>query len=111
MTTVQARSKVWLEVDGQPLLGDGRERLLRLVHETGSISAAARAMGVSYRKAWTQLQCMEDLLTWPLLVRQKGGAQKGKTSLTPEALELLQQFDDLKQGVREFVDARYREVF
>ena len=111
MTTVQARSKVWLEVDGQPLLGDGRQHLLRLVHETGSISAAARAMGVSYRKAWTQLQCMEDLLTWPLLVRQKGGAQKGKTSLTPAALELLQQFDDLKQGVREFVDARYREVF
>jgi len=111
MTALQARSKVWLEVDGQPLLGDGRERLLRLIHETGSISAAARAQGVSYRKAWTQLQCMEDLLARPLLVRQKGGAQKGKTSLTPEALELLRQFGELKEGVREFVDGRYREVF
>ena len=41
MNRIEVRSKVWLELDGRPLLGGGREALLRRIHLLGSISAAA----------------------------------------------------------------------
>lgn len=105
------RSKVWLEVDGEPLLGEGRERLLRMIEQEGSISAAARAMALPYRKAWSYLQNMEQKLGFALVERCKGGARGGRTTLTAEACSLLVRFDELKKGVQEFVDGRFGEVF
>ncbi len=52
---IQVRSKIWLEIDGEPVFGQGREELLRLVQKSGSINAAAKAMGITYRKAWTYI--------------------------------------------------------
>ena len=56
---LRVRSKIWLEMDEEPVFGQGRERLLRLIRKTGSINAAAKAMGISYRKAWTHIDAME----------------------------------------------------
>jgi len=81
---LEVRSKVWLEVDGEPLLGEGRERLLRLIEQEGSISAAARAMTIPYRKAWSYLENMEKKLGFALVERHKGGARGGRTTLTAE---------------------------
>ena len=39
---LQVRSKIWLEIDGEPVFGQGREDLLRIIQETGSINAAAK---------------------------------------------------------------------
>ena len=60
MKLLQVRSKVWLEVDGERFLGDGRYRLLHAVERSGSINGAARELGISYRKVWAQLAAMED---------------------------------------------------
>ncbi|MFO7813730.1 MAG: LysR family transcriptional regulator, partial [Pelovirga sp.] len=59
MNNIRIRSKIWLEVNGQPFLGGGRLRLLRAIAATGSINAASQQLGISYRKAWSQLQEME----------------------------------------------------
>jgi molybdate transport system regulatory protein len=104
---LQVRSKVWLEIDGEPVLGQGREQLLRLIQATASINAAARQMGIPYRKAWTYLDAMEKRLGYPLVSRQKGGTGGGKSSLTPEALALLEGYDALQEGVNAFVDCRF----
>ena len=55
MSNLRIRSKIWLEVDGKPFLGDGRHRLLWAVQRNGSINAAARELEMSYRKVWSQL--------------------------------------------------------
>jgi len=104
---MQVRSKVWLEIDGAPVFGQGREQLLRLIQTTSSINAAAKEMGIPYRKAWTYLDAMEKRLGYPLVSRQKGGAGGGKSFLTPEALQLLEGFDILQDGVKAFVDGRF----
>ena len=104
---LQVRSKVWLEVDGAPVFGQGREQLLRQIQVTGSINAAAKLMGIPYRKAWTYLDAMEKRLGYPLVSRQKGGAGGGNSSLTPQALELLEAFETLQDGVNAFVDCRF----
>jgi len=106
-----ARSKVWLEVNGQPFLGDGRYRLLMAVERTGSINAAARELGLSYRKVWTQLQAMEASAPFPLLERRTGGKGGGATRLTPATRELLDSYNELRQQARRETDRCFEEIF
>jgi molybdate transport system regulatory protein len=77
---LEVRSKVWLEVDGEPLLGEGRERLLRFIDQEGSISAAARAMAIPYRKAWSYLENMEQKLGFALVERSRAARGSGRRS-------------------------------
>ena len=108
---LQVRSKVWLEVDGEPVFGQGRDELLRLIQKTGSINAAAKAMKVPYRKAWTYIDAMEKRLGFPLVNRLKGGPGGGESSLTPRAMEILEKFNALQQGIQEIVDDKFNELF
>jgi molybdate transport system regulatory protein len=55
---LQVRSKIWLEIDGEPVFGQGREVLLRLIQKGSSINAAAKEMGIPYRKAWTYIDAL-----------------------------------------------------
>ncbi len=111
MSDFSVRSKVWLEHNGQPFLGDGRYRLLCAVNQSGSINAAARELGISYRKAWSQLQAMEESAPFPLLERRIGGKAGGATSLTAAALELLQGFRQLRAQVNKDADSCFAKVF
>ncbi len=104
---LQVRSKIWLEIGGEPVFGQGREELLRLIRKTGSISAAAKAMEIPYRKAWTYIDAMEKRLGFPLVNRQKGGAGGGESSLTPQAETLLLKFDLLQQGFNDMVNRKF----
>jgi len=108
---LRVRSKVWLEVDGAPLLGDGRERLLRLIDELGSINAAAGRMGLSYRRAWSLLQAMEHALDAPLVRRVKGGSGGGNSVLTADAKDLLEKFHQLRSNLNRSVDGRFARLF
>jgi len=109
MTHLRIRSKVWLEVDGQPFLGDGRHRLLSAIQRNGSISAAARELSLSYRKVWSQLKAMEETAPFPLLERRVGGKDGGATHLTPGILELMAQFEEMRRRVNTEADLSFLE--
>ena len=111
MKPMQVRSKVWLEVDGKPFLGDGRYRLLLAVEHCGSINAAARELGFSFRKAWSQLAAMEAHAPFPLLNRRTGGKAGGATTLTDEAHHLLEAFGKLREAVNHDADAHFASYF
>ena len=111
MNEFSVRSKVWLEYNGQPFLGDGRYRLLCAVKQSGSINAAARELGMSYRKAWSQLQAMEEHAPCPLLERRIGGKNGGATQLTAPALELLKGYRQLREQVNSADDNGFAECF
>lgn len=110
VSPLQVRSKIWLEIDGEPVFGQGREKLLRLIRSTGSINAAAKEMGIPYRKAWTYIDAMEKRLGFALVNRLKGGTGGGTSSLTPEAEALLQKYDLLQQGFNEMVNGKFLEL-
>ena len=101
MNKIRIRNKVWLEINGQPLLGDGRSRLLQAIAATGSINAACEQLDMSYRKAWAQLQEMEKLSPFPILKRSKGGKGGGCTELTTGTKALLTEFTKLRDVVDE----------
>lgn len=107
---LEVRSKIWLEVDGQPVFGQGRDRLLRLVGTSGSINAAAREMGIPYRKAWSYIDAMEKRLGFSLVTRVKGGSGGGESSLTPQAVALLEKFESLQEGFNEQVNKKFVDL-
>jgi molybdate transport system regulatory protein len=84
--------KVWSEIESKPFMGPGRYRLFSTLQKTGSINAAAKEAGVSYRRAWAQIRQMEQVLGCPLVVCNRGGRAGGGTELTPTATRLLEQY-------------------
>lgn len=108
---LSVRSKVWLEIDGEPVFSRGRALLFRAIDRHGSINAAARETGIPYRRAWGFVKAMEARLGAPLVTTKKGGADGGGASLTPAARELLAGFERLEQGVNDMVDERFVALF
>ncbi|GAB4350569.1 MAG: hypothetical protein Kow0099_34160 [Candidatus Abyssubacteria bacterium] len=104
------RFKVWYEVDGKPLLGPGRYRLLSALRKTGSINAAAAEIGVSYRRAWGQIRQMERLLGAPLIICERGGARGGGTRLTRKALTLMKRYEQACQKTARALDDKYADI-
>lgn len=107
---LQVRSKIWLQIDGEPVFGQGREELLLLIQKGHSINAAAKSMGIPYRKAWTYIDAMERRLGFPLVTRQKGGVGGGVSALTPQAAALLEKFELLQRGFNDMVNRKFIEL-
>jgi molybdate transport system regulatory protein len=81
---------------GDRLLGGlNRIELLAKIGETGSISSAARAVGMSYKGAWDAVEAMNNLADEPLVVRAVGGKHGGGTELTARARRLIDVFKAL----------------
>ena len=74
-------------------IGIGKIRLLQLVGETGSISAAARQMGMNYRRAWFLIDSMQSGFADPLLLTERGGKGHGGASLTQLGTELINRYE------------------
>lgn len=73
-------------------IGLGKIDLLERLGEVGSISAAARQMGMSYRRAWFLLNSMQSGFREPLFVTERGGSHRGGTTLTPLGKDLIRHY-------------------
>jgi molybdate transport system regulatory protein len=105
------RSKLWIEVDGEPVFGRGRRFLLEAIDTHGSINRAAKEVDISFRKAWGHIKAMEERLGVKLVERQTGGKNGGGAVLTTEARKFLKKYEALEKGIQEIVDKRFRKVF
>jgi molybdate transport system regulatory protein len=88
--TVGVRLRVVLERD--VAIGPGKADLLDAVGATGSISAAARRMGMSYKRAWLLVDTMNRCFRAPLVAAAKGGQAGGGAELTPLGREVLRRY-------------------
>lgn len=78
------------------IMGPGRADILALIAQTGSIAAAGRRMGMSYKRAWNLVESLNSTFTAPLVETAKGGAQHGGAMLTPLGEELLAAYRALE---------------
>jgi molybdate transport system regulatory protein len=108
---MEIRSKIWIEVNGEPVFSRGRAMLLNAIDTHGSINRAAREMGISYRRAWGYVKAMEKRLGVSLVETRAGGTDGGGATLTGAARQLLQRYEDLESGINELVDRRFKNVF
>lgn len=81
-----------LHAGERQIAGQDRIELLAAIGESGSISAAARAVGMSYKGAWDAVDAMNNLADEPLVVRAAGGHRGGGTTLTPRGQRLVEVF-------------------
>jgi molybdate transport system regulatory protein len=105
------RSKIWIEVDGEPVFGRGRRFLLEAIDSHGSINRAAQEVDISFRKAWSHINAMEERLGVKLVDRQTGGRNGGGAALKADARKFLKKYEALEKGIQEIVDKRFRTIF
>lgn len=105
------RSKVWLELDGAPFMGEGRLALLRAIDQYGSFLRASEETRISYRRARGMIREMENHLGRPLVITSRGGKDGGGAEITADARELIRRFELQQQGIHEPVDEIFRRLF
>lgn len=80
-------------------MGPGKADLLEAIAATGSISAAARSMGMSYRRAWMLVETMNRCFPGPLVRAKTGGQSGGGAEVTPLGLKAVKRYRALQQAV------------
>jgi molybdate transport system regulatory protein len=100
---MEVQGNVWLTVGGEKLGGAGRLALLAAIAEHGSITAAAKAVKMSYKGAWDAIEAMNNLAGEPLLERAAGGKGGGGTRLTRRGAQLVENFRKIDEAHRQFV--------
>ena len=97
------RGAIWLSVGPDNLGGSDRIGLLRAIAEHGSITQAAKAVGMSYKAAWDAVDTMNNLAGEPLVERTTGGRGGGSTMLTARGTRLVARFAQLDAAHQRFV--------
>jgi molybdate transport system regulatory protein len=77
-------------------MGPGKADLLKAIAETGSISAAARHMDMSYRRAWLLVDTMNQCFRTPLVETATGGSRGGGARVTEFGLEILERYERME---------------
>lgn len=108
---MRPRANFWIEEEGKVVLSSWRVRLLEAIAETGSISAGAEKMGISYRRAWDKIHESENRLGVKLVDTQTGGLGGGGSQLTEAALDYIKRFRQFTSGLNDLVSQRFCEYF
>jgi molybdate transport system regulatory protein len=91
----RTRLTIRIDFDEGRRIGQGKVRLLELIEEHGSISSAARAMKMSYRRAWLLADELNRMFAEPVVETQMGGRGGGAAKLSPLGRRLV----DLYRGI------------
>jgi molybdate transport system regulatory protein len=110
MPSLQIR--IGLDPDGR--IGPGKIELLEKIAALGSISAAGRAMGMSYRRAWDLVDEIQEIFGRAVAVRQSGGKHGGGATLTPLGDLIVSRFRAMEKAASEAawpdIEALQKEV-
>lgn len=101
---MEVNGSLWLHKDDRKFLGGDRINLLEQIAECGSITKAAKAVGISYKTAWDVINMINNLSDKPLVERMTGGKGGGGTYLTDEGKKVISQFRVIQEEHRKFLD-------
>lgn len=102
-TTYRLNGRLWLETEDGRFLGIGRLELLEHIAALGSISKAAQAMGMSYKRAWDLVSSMNAQAATPLVATQTGGSRGGGTAVTEAGKLAISEFRNLQDRFQAFM--------
>jgi molybdate transport system regulatory protein len=89
---------VRIDVEAKGRIGRGKIQLLENIHTCGSISAAGRAMKMSYKRAWDLVQEIEQICEHAAVERQTGGKNGGGAILTPFGFLLIERYRKIERA-------------
>lgn len=96
--------ELWLSVDDVAFLGEERIALLERIGELGSITQAAKAVGVSYKAAWDAVDAINNVSPTPVVATSTGGRGGGGARLTDEGRHLIGAYRTIAGEYRRFLD-------
>lgn len=109
---MEVKVKIWIEDENKNLIfGSGKTEILKYIQETGSISEAAKLVGMNYKKAWTHIKILEEYIEDDLVITKKGRAQDSGSKLTSKAQELMNLYKTLDEDIKEYSKKRFKELF
>src|SRR6516165_2399410 len=110
--TQVATARLTLRVDlgGERAIGPGKIRLLEAIRDTGSITKAGIALGMSYRRAWLLVDDMNNCFREPVIVAQAGGSHGGGAALTSFGNRLIDQYRAIETAAHSATASRLREL-
>lgn len=82
------------------MIGPGKAELLEHIRDTGSIAAAGRAMGMSYKRAWLLVETLNAMFREPLVKRERGGVRGGGAQVTAAGAAVLAAYRALEADAR-----------
>ena len=94
---------LWIEFEGNRCFGPGRMQLLQEIEKSGSINKAAKAMDMSYKKAWTMINELNEQFAKPMVITQSGGEGGGGSILTDAAKALMNYHEELRNRFANFL--------
>jgi molybdate transport system regulatory protein len=107
---LQVSGNLWLGRKGQTLLGGYRIDLLESIERTGTLTQAAKDVGLSYKAAWDAVDAMNNLAEKPLVVRSAGGRAGGHSGLTEHGRRLVQLYRLLESGWQQLLTRMQAEL-
>ena len=102
--TYKIKSRIWIEGTNATFLAEGRVSLMKEIINEGSITAAAKAMKMSYKKAWEMIDGMNKEAKEPLVIRISGGKGGGGTKVTAEGLRAIDMFEKINKKCQIYLD-------
>ncbi|MDO7853604.1 winged helix-turn-helix domain-containing protein [Hymenobacter convexus] len=108
--TYRLNGRLWLETEDGRFLGIGRLELLERIAELGSISKAAQAMGMSYKRAWDLVSSLNAQASTPLVATQTGGSKGGGAAVTEAGREAIAAFKAMQDRFQEFMAAETKRL-
>ena len=110
MTPPKPALRFRLLLDSEHAIGPGKTELLEAIGRRGSISAAAREMAMSYKRAWQLVDELNRSFATPLVMTVKGGARGGGAALTPRGVQVLVAYRSLEQQAQKLLAAELRRL-
>jgi len=93
-----AKLTLRIDFDGDRAIGPGKVRLLELIAACGSISAAGREMGMSYRRAWLLVDNLNHCFREPVVAAQVGGVRGGGAALTDFGRAVVEHYRAIEKA-------------
>lgn len=102
--------KIRFHTKGVVAIGPGKADLLEAIIQEGSISAAGRTMGMSYKRAWDLVNAMNNSFKQPLVVTTKGGSHGGGSMLTEFGQEVLRHYRHIEAKAQASIEQDLNQI-
>ncbi len=103
------KSRIWIEGKEGVFLGEGRIKILKSIIAEGSLTKAAKSLGMSYKKAWSLVDSINKNASQPIVITNTGGLGGGGTIITEYGLKMITAFENINKNCWDFLDQQLKD--